>query len=660
MNQEARAATQARSTTPARRVAFAAQVAIGAAGARAGEPITYHLRFDNRAHHEMQVTARFTDLPPGTLELQLARTSPGRYAAHDFAKNLYHLVATDQRGEPLAVERTNSHRWHVRHQGTVVVDYTIYGDRIDGTYLAIDRHHAHLNAPAAFVWARGLERRPIVVTLDLGDTGWRVATQLERRSETEFAAPDLAYLIDSPIEASAFWSREWQVPGPAGEQTVALALHHRGSAAEAEAFRALVERVVDEEIALFGEAPRFDFGRYVFLADYLAEATGDGMEHRNSTVLTSPVALADDMLDLLGTVSHEFLHAWNIERLRPRSLEPFDLTEPTVASELWFGEGVTSYLDELVLARIGLLSLDAYAASLGPLLDGVVNAPGRRHRSPVAMSQEAPLVDGAAANDPTNRSNVFVSYYRYGAVLGLVLDLRLRTERATSHDHYLQELWRRFGRDERPYTLAELEDALAAVAGDPAWARSFFAHSVFGTGLPDLGPLAGHAGLLWRPVNENAAWLGPLDLFESDSGGLALQATPPEDSPLYRAGLDRGDVVVSFAGRPVAAREDLALALRERHPGASVRLSAKLRAVPGEVTELDLILAPDPAHELVSFERAGLALTDQVRDFRASWLGARSRPRHELRRQCPVCRRDWAIDYRYCPLDGEKLGFASP
>ncbi|HRN52469.1 MAG TPA: hypothetical protein PK788_03185, partial [Gemmatimonadaceae bacterium] len=276
-----------------------------------------------------------------------------RYAAHDFAKNVYAVRATDADGRPLSVERVRPNVWRVSgHRGTVRFAYTLFADRADGTYAGVDQTRAHLNIPATFAYAPALADRPIYATFVAADSAWRIATQLEPTTDPQtFRAPQLQYFMDSPTHLGRLDVGEWQV-GPAdARQTIRLALNHLGSSDEATRFTDLTKRVVDEMAAVYGSFPRFDFGSYTFIACYRPNCAGDGMEHRNSTSLTSSNAIAQASLQLLGTVSHEFFHAWNVERIRPASLEPFDFSDANMSGELWFAEGFTSYYGPLGIHR---------------------------------------------------------------------------------------------------------------------------------------------------------------------------------------------------------------------------------------------------------------------------------------------------------------------
>ena len=178
--------------------------------AQAQAPVDYRLSFPAPEHRWMQVDVTFADVPVGPLQLRMSRSSPGRYALHEFAKNVFDVRITDATGAALSVTRPNLHQWDVAgHAGTVHVSYRVFGDRIDGTYLAIDRTHAHINMPSALIWARGLEDRGATVRfIQPSGASWRVATQLlPGVDEFTFRAPNLQYLMDSPTEFSGFMLR---------------------------------------------------------------------------------------------------------------------------------------------------------------------------------------------------------------------------------------------------------------------------------------------------------------------------------------------------------------------------------------------------------------------------------------------------------------------
>ena len=623
----------------------------------ADEPVVYEVSFESAVHHEATIQATFAGLDRGPLELRMSRSSPGRYALHEFAKNVYALRATDGAGRPLEVFRRDPHGWRVAgHDGTVKVTYTLFGRRVDGTYTAVDETHAHLNAPATYVWARGLEKRPVVVRFRVPPgRRWRAATQLPRgEDEWTFRAPDLAYLMDSPVELSDFTLRSWELSSGGMTATIRLAVHHDGTEKEVDLYAELAKAVVHEAVAIFGELPAFDHGEYTFIADYLPRASGDGMEHRNSTIITSTRTLESGALENLGTLAHEFLHAWNVERLRPRSLEPFDFERANPSGELWFAEGFTSYYTDLTLRRARLLSLERYAERIGSAVDTVVNSPGRRYFSAVGMSLQAPFFDGAESVEPTNRRNTYISYYTYGEAVALGLDLTLRTRPGKPGlDDYMRALWKAHGRDEIPYTPGDLERILADVAGSREFAASFFARYVRGREVVDYTSLLARAGLLLRDTHEGKATLGRTRL-RFEASGVVVASVPLVGSPLRAAGLAEGDRIVAIDERQIVRSEDLESVLEGHGPGDAVAVRFVRR---GKPRESRITFTPQPRLEIVPFEHTGREVPEDVRAFRDSWLGPRAAERYRLpAKECPTCRREWPFEHEFCPFDGEELG----
>ncbi len=623
-----------------RAAVLAAAVLMAASPAWAqATPFEYRFSFPSPEHRWVQVEARFGGLPPGTAEIRMARTSPGRYALHEFAKNVFDVRITNGAGRTIEAARPNLHQWDVAgHDGTVVVTYRIYGDRVDGTYLAVDTSHAHLNMPATAVFVRGHLERPARVTfVQPPGREWRVATQLlPTPNPLVFTAPNIHYLLDSPVEFSAFTLRTFSVDDgvarEGGPQTFRIALHHDGTDADADRFAADVEKIVREMLQVFGELPRFDGGVFTFLADYLPWADGDGMEHRNSTVLTSRGALRNpgQRTGLLGTVSHEFFHVWNMERIRSRALEPFDFEQADVSDELWMGEGFTSYFDDIVLQRAGLITRDALFTSLAGAINAVTLGPGRQFRSPIEMSRLAPFVDAAAVIDRTAWPNTFISYYTWGTAigLGLDLDLRVRTDGRVTLSDYMRALWRTFGRSAEAvpgmvgttYTVHDLETTLAEVSGDAAFARDFFRRFIEGREVVDYGTLLAHAGFIMRKASAGQAWLGSASL-QAGAGGARVTSLVPFDSPLYTAGVAQDDHIISLDGVTLTAQGQIAEVLGRHTPGDRIPIAFVRRS--GERVDATLVLEEDPRVEIVPMEATGATPSAEQIAFRAAWLDSR-------------------------------------
>ena len=595
--------------------------------------IVYRVSFPEPEHHWMEVEVTFRDLGDAPLRVLMSRASPGRYATHEFAKNIFAIDAWDGGGRPLAMARTDTNAWDVAgHDGTVRIVYRIFGDHVDGTYMAVDTTHAHLNAPAAFLWAAGLESRPIRVTFSPPDhAAWTVGTQLFPTEDPyTFTAPGLPYFLDSPVELANLIESSFVVAGPAGRfATFRLLVHAEATAADVAALAASVQRLAQEQMAVFDELPDFEPGHYTFLLDYLPWVDADAMEHRNSTVITSPgVSLSTPAgrAAAFDSISHELFHVWNVERIRPADLEPFDFTRANVSCCLWMAEGFTQYYGPLLLRRAGL----AAGVPAGSAI-AATNGPGRSVRSVVGMSQQAPFVDAGLANDPDDRSRTFISYYTWGAAvaLGLDLTLRERSDGRLSLDDYMRRLWQQFGATRpdvpgtapTPYTMDDLRRTLGEVAGDQAFADEFFGRYIEGREVVDYQRLLALAGYDLRLAAPGRGWVGDVVVREG-RGGLvvgAAGALVAFDTPLYAAGIDAGDVIVSIDGQ--SATRAAWDALTRRSPGERVPLVVARRD--GTRVGTTVTIGSDPALRIVPLESTG-ALTPAQRAFRDNGLGSKA------------------------------------
>ncbi len=615
--------------------------------------VEYSITFPDAARHEARVSVTFSDLDPQPLKVRMSRSSPGRYRLHEFAKNVYDVQAADPHGKPLSVLRSDPHVWTIpQHDGVVTVTYTLFADLVNGTYSAIDATHAHLNAPATFMWAPGLEERPIRVRIELPQEQWSIATQLPRTEDNNtFAAPNLQYLMDSPIEISDFEVETWKFGTLQQEQTFRLAMHHTGTADEIACYARMIRAVVAEQVAVFGELPTFDYGTYTFIADYLPYGDGDAMEHRNSTVLCSKKSLKSSALPLLVTASHEFFHVWNVERLRPQSLEPFDFTRANPSGELWFAEGFTNYYDGLMLHRAGLWSIDRYARDLTSTVNRIINSPATRFASVVEMSRQAPLADRAVWTDPRNDRNTYLSYYSFGDAIGLALDLTLRTQTDITLDDFMQALWQKFGRDEIPYTNDDLETVLDELTSVEL-AQDFFARHIYGLEIADYQTLLEQAGFAVRTANPGRAVLGEVRLAER-GGRVVLDQEPLIDRPLYHVGLGRGDRILTLDGESISTTGQIDEIVERHKPGDELQIEyeQRLRKLSGIVK-----LEEDRAIEVVPAEHAHQPLTARAQHIRQLWLGRKSdQTVDDLKKRCARCGRTFPFDSEHCRFDGDKL-----
>ncbi len=617
-----------------------------AAAAQTGAqtPITYRVSFEEAAHHVMRVELTAAGLGATPLQVRMSRSSPGRYAVHEFAKNVFSFEAFNGAGKALtAITRPNVDEWDVAgHDGTVRVVYRIFGDTADGTYFGVDTTHAHLNMPAAFMWVVGRDMQPIRITFaPPNGSNWKAGTQLFTTTDPwTFTAPNLQYFMDSPTELANLVISTFTVPNTDGTPAnFRIAMHGDGTQADVDALATLVQRLVREEMAVFGEFPKYEPGNYTFLLDYAPWGGGDGMEHRNSTSISNPglsVRSAQAREEWLDTIAHEFFHNWNVERIRPAGLEPFDFTRENITCCLWLAEGFTQYYGPLLLERAGLDRL----ANAPPGTDNVIqviNGSGRTVRSVVQMSEYAPFSDAATSIDLPDRNRSFISYYTYGAAVAFGLDLSLRELSAgrLTLDDYMRLLWLRHGKPGgpapglvgKPYTLKDLRDLLAELTNNRKFADDFFDKYVEGRDVVDYTHLLGLAGYVMKPAAPGRAFISTSAVQES-SGGLVVgggrggRGTPVAfNTPLYDAGVDEGDTITTIDG----ARATMAAwqAITQQKPGDKVVLGVRRRD--GTTVTATATLKADPSISVQPIESAGGTLTPAQKTFRDAWLSTKVR-----------------------------------
>jgi predicted metalloprotease with PDZ domain len=584
--------------------------------------VSYIVSFPNLAHHEAQIELIVSNIPTRSAIFRMSRSSPGRYATHEFGKNIYDVSATDEAGKPLTVNRMDGDVYEVPHPGAYVrLKYTLYGNYADGTYAGIDPAGIHLNMPAAFLWMKGVDNIPITIHFNLAQQEhWTIATQLQPTSDPyTFMARGLQYFMDCPVVIGNLNYRSWVVTNPDGKRyNFRIALDGAADSADFSAFSDKVQRIVRQEQAVYGEVPAYDYGTYTFLASINPYVHGDGMEHRNSTMITIGSAFhGEDRM--LGVFAHEFFHCWNVKRIRPRTLEPFNFEKSDMSYELWFAEGFTQYYGNLLPVRAGIgKDTDFVKRTVAQLIDTRTNTPGARLYSPVEASEMAVFTDAGVSVDMTNFQNIFTSYYSYGASIALALDLTLREKYGYPLDDMMEAAWKKFGKPEVPYTVAGLQEVLATVTGDKKFAQEFFGKYIYGHQPIDYDPLLAPAGFRLRKTDPGKAWMGAPRMAERE--GLLILQNTLRGTPLYDAGLDVDDKIISIDNQDIRTFSDLTAVLDRLHPGNPVPIRYLHR---NEDHTVRITPQENPGLFIESFEAGGLPVTPAITKFRQSWLGPR-------------------------------------
>jgi len=595
--------------------------------------IFYSISFPNAVHHEAEIVMTIPQAPSGPIKVRMSRSSAGRYATHEFGKNIYNVKASNVDGSSLNIKQIEGDVYEITdHSETVKISYTLFGNWTDGTYTSIDPSHAHFNMPATFMWVIGQDKRPLKFEFnDLDKYGWKVATQLKHDGDNVYSAPSMQYMMDSPTELSNFKESSWTVDNNGKSEKINLTIHSDDDQATVDNFAKQVQKMVLEEKAVFGELPAYDYGEYTFIDDTYPTNSGDGMEHRNSTCIVHPIPkVAGNEIRVLSTYSHEYFHSWNVKRIRPKSLEPFNFEHANMSSELWFAEGFTQYYGEMLLVRSGFHTIDEYTHTIGGLVNQILNTPGAAKNPATAMSNHSVYADAGVSIDPNNDVNIFTSYYTYGGAIALALDLRLRSEFNLTLDDYMKTVWLDRGKVMKPYTIPDLQSDLAKLTKNPKFAADFFNKYIYGIDKNNYEALLAKAGLLLQKSAPGKGWAGPLFAQQSRnrSGqarvtteeGLTIQSSTMIGTPVYKAGLDAGDVILKADGKDIKDAQAFSDLIADKKPGDKIVVNYKNRTGDHEAT---ITLEESPYFEVVTYEKAGKTLTKEQSDFRTNWLSSK-------------------------------------
>jgi predicted metalloprotease with PDZ domain len=524
--------------------------------------ISYHLAMSRPASHLFEV-AIDVSLPASDssayVDFQIPMWQPGRYSVADFAANVQEFSARSQ-NRTLTWTKSDDQTWRVQKQGTreITVAYKVFGDDLSGTYAQLDVGHASYTGGELFMYVAGHKADPVELHVE-PPTGWRVVNgRTERPGQHDWKYPDYEILIDNPTEIGPDWTEDdFKVSG----KTFHVVIHSRGDeGGRRSSFVRDLEKIVRAETSMWG-TPEFE--NYTFLFHFAADdRSSDGMEHLTSTQIIQPGILADGVTydDALATAAHEFFHSWNVKRLRPIELGPWDWTKPAATRGLWIAEGFTQYYGVEMYHRAGLQDSPDFLHDISETIATVENAPANKLMSAEASSMAAPFIDAALHRQRTNLPNTSLSYYLKGELIALNLDLLIRgwTRGHRSLDDVMRRAYDEFYVKSpnasyylkgRGYTIEDFARVVSEVAGRDM--TDWFAKYVRGVDELPYDDAFRAAGLrLVKTVSNqpNTAGIVP---DRDDRQALRLGSLLP-DSPAERAGLQQGDLLLAIGGTSVS------------------------------------------------------------------------------------------------------------
>jgi predicted metalloprotease with PDZ domain len=558
------------------------------AAAAAAQPIRYTVSFPAPQTHYVEISAAVPTEGRPQVELMMAVWTPGSYLVREYERNVEGVTATGADGRALTVAKSDKNRWRIASAGasTVTVKYRVYAREMSVRTNWVDAGFALLNGAPTFMTLADLTPRPHEVVINPA-AGWkRSLTGLAAMpgGEHRYRAPDFDTLVDSPIVVGNPTVFEFEVDGKKHY------LVNEGGGGVFDGARAAkdVETLVREHRRMWGSLP---YDKYLFFNMMtLVTEGGGGLEHKNSQMLTTNRWATHTRRAYLGwleLVSHEFFHAWNVKRLRPVELGPFNYEHEVLTRSLWISEGVTDYYGELALRRAGLSTDAEYLNAMSDHIEELQTTPGRLVQSAEMASYDAWI---KYYRPDENSANVSVSYYTKGAVLGLLLDARIRksTGGARTLDDVMRTAFQRFS-GARGFTPDDFRGVAEQVAGVSL--RGLWQEAVEGTRELDYTEALDVFGLRFRPATSSGrAWTGLST--RSDAGRLVVTQVR-RDSPAMAAGVNVDDEILAIDEFRVRAdRWDNRL--EQYKPGDMVTLLVARRE---QLTRLDMTFGAEPARQ---------------------------------------------------------------
>lgn len=524
------------------------------------ESVHYRIVPVDPVMHLFEVTLTISKPDSEGQLLSLPAWIPGSYMVREFARNIISISASSD-GRKQKLKKLDKHTWLASPcKGLLEVTYQVYAWDLSVRAAHLDQTHGFFNGTSVFLKAHGKEALPHIVDIQApeGDAfaGWRVATSLRelkarRHRFGTYIADDYDELIDHPVEMGEFELISFQAHGVPHE----MAITGQVPKLDSKRLAADLKKICEEQITLFEPASKAaPMPRYVFLTLAVGDGYG-GLEHRASTALICarndlPVLgqaeLTDGYRGFLGLCSHEYFHTWNVKRIKPAAFAPYDLDQENYTTLLWMFEGFTSYYDDLILLRSGVIDTPAYLKLLEKTINGVMRSSGRQKQTVAESSFDAWT---KYYRQDENAPNAIVSYYAKGSLVALLLDLIIRrdTRGRRSLDDVIRALWRRYGR--QFYSAQggfgvedhELENLFDEVTG--LTLKSVFDLAVRST--RDL-PLEDAFACLGITLNDQRKAGKPsLNVRVQQNGGVCKLASVHETGPAHQAGLSAGDILIA-------------------------------------------------------------------------------------------------------------------
>lgn len=566
------------------------------------------VRLEDPSQNNISLEYTLHGVDSRTLTVAIPTWTPGWYQTMPYSEGISDLQAENERGEPLTVEPLTHFSWRIETGGaqTVRLRYRVHA-REEGMGffgVAMGAHHAFINGPSAFVYEMGSKKAPHEVRFQL-PVGWQVATAMDFVGQSEsrafgdkgdvFVAPNYDELIDGPVQMGRFEVRDFRARGV--PMRVVFASESGQILCNMDRVTSDFRRIAEVGIDMFGGAP---FKRYLFIVHLSGRGFGGGLEHLNSTVLNVPDRRD---LNINGLAAHEYFHAWNVKRIRPKVLGPFDYTQPVRTKALWWCEGVTDYYASLLLVRAGLIGDRAFWQDMEREIQSLENNPARERVSLEEASWNVWEGNGMGYSG--------LSYYNKGKVVGFLLDVYIRgvTGNRKSLDDVMRFLVERYA-----YPLPGFEEDGILQAINRVVAQdvsALYRRMVQSTEPLPYDEILRYAGFRVERQSTSTTYFGLTSVVD-DIGRVIVQAVDSQ-SPAFLMGLRAGDMVMEIDEEPAENTRVEDVVARKR-PGDPIKIavwrSGKLVVMDGRIggdTHSSIRLVPvETSDEAVIRVREGL------------------------------------------------------
>jgi predicted metalloprotease with PDZ domain len=588
----------------------------------AADALHYELRFERPNTHLMDVTVRAAELEGPTVDFAIPDWAPGSYYLQNYSANIQGFHALGANGKELVWRKTDSQTWRVDLAGAkaVTISYQVFGDTLRNNQAQYNERHAFIGGPSVWMYLVGGKERSVDLAIAV-PPGWKVATGMERTSDHTFRAANYDWFADAPLEISDFAEKDFQVLG----STYHVIVHDVGGQKEfskfAEDMRKFVTTIVPMFSSVTGTEQVAPFKDYWFLF-HVWPNTGGGLEHLNSTQIDfskdwdsqDPAPGYGSQYNLkLFVTAHEFFHAWNVKRLRPLPLGPFDYSQMVHTPSLWISEGLTSYYGSLALERAGLITPKQYLDEIAYTITKFEQNPGRSERSIEDTSWDT-WYNGEVVTQVNNLKNTDYSYYDGGQIMGHILDFAIRknTNNRKSLDDWMRLMYSRYALPKPGFQPDDAVKAASEVAGTDL-------SSVFSRYISSKDPIPyeeyfAYAGIaVEKKLDSERPWLG-ISQSKSDDGHAKITNVIPGGAA-DNAGLDRDDVVIGVDGRTVDA-DGFSETISDHKRGDTLRITVIRLGMVREVP-VTLMASPYPTYTLKPMEHP----TQEQQAIYNSWMG---------------------------------------